>query len=191
MLSTTTKPNLYKLVWGQPLNSPLHLEIKSFVSANERFSKAWDYVVSRRGCRLHTPCCPLHSTAYGQPVFLGWPAVPSALYVKAGLSYSFYSTTGKESLIWIAPPSSLSHTQIPCLGGMTASPVLLLHIKYKKYGSKKPDRQKADLERQNKENTCIFTKASKDKRRQRNHLWVYWGAGKSGGIFSSFFTFEI
>ena len=117
-----------------------------------------------------------------------WPSqcswVPSALLrVVAKLPYSFYSTTGKESLIWIAPPSSLSPTQIPCLGGMTASPVLLLQIKYNKYGSKKPDRQKADLERQNKENTHIFTKANEDKRRQRNGLWAYWRAGKSDIFF--------
>ena len=122
-----------------------------------------------------------------------WPSqcswVPSALLrVVAKLPYSFYSTTGKESLIWIAPPSSLSPTQIPCLGGMTASPVLLLQIKYNKYGSKKPDRQKADLERQNKENTHIFTKANEDKRRQRNDLWAYW---RAQGNLISFFFFKL
>ena len=114
-------------------------------------------------------CCTAQHMA--KPVFLGCPGVPSALlHAVAKFPYSFYSISGKESLIWIAPPSSLSPTQIPCLGGMTASPVLLLQVKYNKDGSKKPDRQKADLERRNKENTRIFTKANEDKRRQRNDL---------------------
>lgn len=81
-------------------------------------------------------CCTAQHMA--KPVLLGWPVVPSALLcVIAKPLYSFYSTTGKEHLTWIAPLSSLSPKQIPCLGGMTASPVLLLRIKYNKYGNKK------------------------------------------------------
>lgn len=72
---------------------------------------------------------------------------------------------------------------------MTASPVLLLQIKYNKYGSK--TRQgKADLERQNKENTHIFTKANEEK---GGRGMISEPTGGLGNLISFFFKnyFEI
>lgn len=141
------QPNLIYTSWIEG-NLLMHLSTwkSSHLSAPVKIFQKLEIIqcpdIDADSARLVACCIAQHMA---KPVLLGWPVVPSALLcVIVKLPYSFYSTTGK-CLTWIAPLSSLSPKQIPCLGGMTASPVLLLQIKYNKYGNKKTRQGKSRL----------------------------------------------
>lgn len=152
------------------------------------FSKAWEWQSPETdaGSSHPAPCRTAQHIA--QRVFLGWLVAPSVLLCVGGpVQSSLHNWRSK---------SPLGHSPLPHIHPMLESddsqPCFSLQIKYNEYESKTKERQKADFERQNKENIHTFTKARENKRRQTGkHLSVSTWAGEFGFFLNYFLDLKI